>query len=50
MCPCALTYAVEDSGNGSSRKLLVAPVAEETPDVRSDLIFPVQQLQRQFNE
>ncbi|TNN47385.1 hypothetical protein EYF80_042388 [Liparis tanakae] len=41
---CSLTYAVEDSSDGSPGKLLVASVGEKAPDVRSDLVLPVQKL------
>lgn len=41
---CVLTYAMEDTSDSPSRKLLVTSVGEETSDVGSDLILPVQQL------
>lgn len=41
---CALTYAVQDSGDGSSREFLITPRGEEAPDVGPDLLLPVGQL------
>ncbi len=38
---CALTDAVQDSSNSSSREFLITSVGEKTSDVRSDLILPV---------
>lgn len=43
----ALTYAMQDSCNSPPRKLLITSMGEEAPDVSSDLILPVQQLQTQ---
>lgn len=43
---CALTYAVQDSCNGSSREFLITSCGEETPDVGPDLVLPVGQLHK----
>lgn len=41
MCLCALTYAMQDSSDSSSREFLITSVGKKTSDVRSDLTLPV---------